>query len=367
MSHEMRTPMNAIIGMTQIGKSAKEMARKDYAFARIEEASSYLLSVINDILDMSKIEANKLELASVHFSFRKMMEQVSGVFLLRFQEKNLHYSVNINLEVPDILYGDDNRIAQVFTNLLSNAVKFTPPDGSITVSVALAESRGDTVTLHVSVIDTGIGVTEEQKSRLFKSFEQAESGTARKYGGTGLGLAISKRIVELMGGAIGVESEEGKGATFSFTLTLRLGEVGKLAQEQTASLVEMDFRGRTILLAEDVEINREIVISILKDSGLTIDCADNGAEAVAMFKATPERYDLIFMDVQMPEMDGLEATACIRSLDMPQATTIPIIAMTANVFRDDVDRYLAAGMNDHLGKPLDFQRVRAVLQAYMKV
>jgi PAS domain S-box-containing protein len=373
MSHEMRTPMNAIIGMTQIGSSAVTIERKDYAFMRIDEASKHLLTVINDLLDMSKIEANKLELSSENFSLHKLIDRIMGVFFVRIGEKNLNLTTDIDSSLPDVLYGDDNRLAQVFTNLLSNAVKFTPEGGTIAVSLKLVDEDEEEITLCGTVKDSGIGLTEEQQGRLFRSFEQAESGTSRSYGGTGLGLAITKRIVELMGGSIGVTSEYGNGSEFAFTVRLKMSQ----AQEPecdadddagaagAGAVLEDNFTGKTILLAEDVEINREIVTVMLENSGLTIDTAVNGEEAVRMYIGDPDRYNLIFMDVQMPVLDGIDATRAIRDSGKTNAKDIPIIAMTANVFKDDIATYIAAGMDDHIGKPLDFDKVNGLLRKYL--
>jgi signal transduction histidine kinase/DNA-binding response OmpR family regulator len=504
MSHEMRTPMNAIIGMTAIAKTSEDLERKDYCLQKVEEASTHLLGVINDILDMSKIEANKFELSPDRFNFEKMLQKVVNVVSFRVDEKKLRFTVYIDRDIPPELIGDDQRIAQVVTNLLSNAVKFTPENGAIHLEARLLEKETEKengpCTLQISVADTGIGISEEQQSRLFTSFQQAESGTSRKFGGTGLGLAISKRIVEMMGGRIGVESEPGKGSTFAFTLkaertsgerprllnenvnwnNVRLlvvddnryildyfGEIargiglacdtaesgeqalamidrngayniyfvdwkmpgmngieltrrikaangeskavvimisstewtaiegdaknagvnkfipkplfpsaivdylneclgrGLPAPEKTQPEETASFEGKRLLLAEDVEINREIVLSLLEPTLLAIDCAENGAEAVRLFSESPERYDMIFMDVQMPEMDGYEATRRIRALGPPKAREIPIVAMTANVFREDIERCLAAGMNDHIGKPLDLDEVLSMLRKYL--
>ncbi|MDR2295385.1 MAG: response regulator, partial [Clostridiales Family XIII bacterium] len=493
MSHEMRTPMNAIIGMTTIGRSADTVERKDYAFDKIGDASTHLLGVINDILDMSKIEANKLELSYDEFIFEKVLKKVVDINNFRVEEKKQNFKVNIDRAIPHTLVGDDQRLTQVITNLVSNAVKFTPEGGDIRIDTSLAGEEGGLCTLRIDVTDTGIGISPEQRTRLFGSFQQADSGTSRKFGGTGLGLAISKRIVEMMDGRIWVESEIGRGSVFSFTIraargastrrsllppgvnweNLRLlavdddpdileyftqlaqsiglrcdtalggedacaaiersenaydicfvdlkmpgidgleltrriktGKSGKsvvvmissadrstiedegkrvgvdkflskplfpssvtdcinecldlserVAEAELSAVAARDYEGRCILLAEDAEINREIVLALLEPTRLRIECAENGVEAVRLFAENPERYDLIFMDVQMPEMDGYEATRRIRALDAPRAATVPIIAMTANVFREDVERCLEAGMNGHLGKPLDIDEV----------
>jgi PAS domain S-box-containing protein len=370
MSHEIRTPMNAIIGMIAIGKSASDTARKDYCFAKIENASQHLLGVINDILDMSKIEANKFELSPEEFNFEKMIQSAINVVNFRVEEKRQQLAVHIDNAIPKTLIADDQRLAQVITNLLGNAVKFTPEHGSISLDALFVGEKDGLCTIEIAVNDTGIGISPEQQKHLFNSFAQAEISTARRFGGTGLGLAISKNIVEMMGGTIRVHSESGKGSTFSFTVQVKNGV---RVHDATDDPPEMEpditglFAGRRILLVEDMEINREIVMALLEPAQLEIDCAENGVEAVHKFSKAPDKYDLIFMDVQMPEMDGYEATRQIRAINLPKAKTIPIIAMTANVFREDIEKCMKAGMNGHVGKPLDFDEVLEKLDSYLAV
>ncbi|MDR1566073.1 MAG: response regulator [Treponema sp.] len=381
MSHEIRTPMNAIIGMTAIARTSGDPAKKEYCLKKIEDASAHLLGVINDILDMSKIEANKFELSSVEFNFKKTLQKVVNVVNFRAEEKKQNLSVKISREIPPFLSGDDQRLAQVIANLLSNAVKFTPEEGSIRLEAALEEGEGneDCCTVRVSVTDTGIGISPEQQSRLFSSFEQADSSTSRKYGGTGLGLAICRRIVGMMGGEIWVESEPGKGSSFIFTSVFKKAE-GTSDQRPAPAVVEGhgfegkpdDFSGSCVLLAEDMEINREIVLAFLEPAGLVIDCAENGLQAVERFAANPGRYGIIFMDIQMPGMDGYEATRRIRALEQEApgnrgfSKRVPIIAMTANVFKEDIEKCLLAGMDGHVGKPLEMEEVFVKLRQYLK-
>jgi signal transduction histidine kinase/DNA-binding response OmpR family regulator len=502
MSHEIRTPINAIIGMLHIGKFSSDPERKNYCLARIEDAAKHLLGVINDVLDMSKIESGKLELSTVEFSFEKMLQRVVNVVKFRADEKKQKFTVHIDPDIPGYLIGDDQRLAQVITNLMGNAVKFTPENGSVGLKARSMGEKNNLCAIQISVTDTGIGISPEQQTRLFQSFQQAESSTARHFGGSGLGLAISKNIVEMMGGKIWLESELGKGSTFVFTvslargadkretlyghgminwsnvriltvdddpvileyfedLTQRFGASCDFAanSEEALRLVEQNgsyniyfvdwmmpevdgmelarelkkkepapdgsvvvlissvelntivngdkpvaeidkymqkplfpsmiadivseylgvnqrpaedarwdaadrFEGRRILLAEDVEINREIVQVLLEPTGVEIECAENGASAVRMFTESPEKYDLIFMDLQMPEMDGYEATRAIRALDLPRAMEIPIIAMTASVFKEDVEKCMASGMSGHVGKPLVFEEVIRQLRQY---
>jgi signal transduction histidine kinase/CheY-like chemotaxis protein len=373
MSHEIRTPMNAIIGMTAIAKSTGDIEKKEYCLDKIENASAHLLGVINDILDMSKIEANKFELSCADFNFEKMLQKVVNVINFRMDEKHFNFTVGIDRNIPSSLYGDDQRLSQVITNLLSNAVKFTPEHGSIRLDTELEKEENGLCTIRISVADSGIGISEEQKRRLFSSFEQADSSTSRKFGGTGLGLAISKRIVGMMDGEIWVESKPGKGSVFTFRVNIKRGQdtgesllaAGAGWKNLRVLAADDNFAGERMLLAEDVEINREIVISLLEPSSLAIDCAENGVQAVKLFTENPEKYSLIFMDVQMPEMDGYEATRRIRASDAPNAKTIPIIAMTANVFREDIEKCLASGMDAHVGKPLNLDEVLTTLRAYL--
>ena len=375
MSHEMRTPMNAIINMTVIGKNSDNMERKDYALNKIGEASTHLLGVINDILDMSKIEAKKFELVPVKFNFEKMLTRVVSVNNFRIEEKHQKLAVQIDKDIPKLLIGDDQRLSQIVTNLLGNAVKFTPENGSISLDANFLREENDVCTIQISVTDTGIGISKEAQSKLFQSFQQAETSTARKYGGTGLGLSISKNFVEMMGGKIWVESEAGKGSKFAFTIQARRGGEAEEhhQKKEAAKAITNDFIGHRILLVEDMEINREIVLMLLESTNLEIDCAENGIQAVDMFIEEPERYEIIFMDVHMPGMDGYEATGQIRlyenklSSEQKQHKRVPIIAMTANVFKEDIENCINAGMDDHLGKPLDFEIVMDKLRRYLKI
>jgi lactose/cellobiose-specific phosphotransferase system IIC component len=370
MSHEMRTPMNAIIGMTAIARKSDDAEKKDYCLEKIDEASSHLLGVINDILDMSKIEAGKLELSIADFDFKKMIRKVQTVIGFRVKEKGQCFTVQIDEGIPPFLTGDDQRLSQVIVNLLSNAVKFTPKGGSISLKADCIKQENNSCIIQIVVSDTGIGIGKAQQEKLFTSFEQADSSTSRKFGGTGLGLAISKRIVELMGGRIWIDSCVGEGSTFTFTIVVKEGKPVE-ATEAAVSIPDGSLRAFHILLAEDVEINQEILLALLEPTGVAVDCTENGRQALERFTANPDRYDLIFMDVHMPEMDGYEATRQIRAFEAERfkgkdyAKQVPIIAMTANVFREDIKRCLAAGMNGHLGKPLNMNEVQTTITAYL--
>ena len=364
MSHEMRTPMNAIIGMTAIGKKAYGIAEKDIALGKIGDAASHLLGIINDVLDMAKIEADKLELAPVEYDFDDMLQKVTTVVNFRVEEKHQQLIIEIGDSVPHFIVGDDQRLAQVIANLLFNAAKFTPEGGTIGLKITLADEIEGICELRIEVADNGIGISPENLKKLFHAFEQAESGTSREYGGTGLGLVISKRIIELMDGEIWVESEYGRGSRFIFTVKVLRG--GLLSDSPESDEQGMDrFEGKKMLLAEDIEINREILIALLDDTDISVDCAENGQEALEMINAAPGKYDIVFMDMQMPKMDGLEATRRIRALPSLRDAGLPIIAMTANVFKDDIEACLEAGMDDHLGKPLDIIKVIEKLHKFL--
>ena len=369
MSHEMRTPMNTIIGMTVIGKKAKCIEEKNHALGKIGDASSHLLGVINDVLDMAKIEANRLELAPKEYYFEGMLQKVLTVANFRVDEKRQFFSLDVDRKVPRVVVGDDQLLAQVLANLLSNAVKFTPENGNIHLAISLLNEADSLCELIIEVSDNGIGMSPEFQLRVFQEFEQAETGSSHEYRGTGLGLPISKKIVELMGGRIWVESEPGKGTKFIFTVQVIRSENKCLdtqhkQNEDTGQLFGI-FAGKRLLLAEDIEINREIFLALLEDTGLIIDCAKNGREALDMIKASPGNYDVVFMDMNMPEMDGLTATRNIRALDDERAKAIPIIALTGSVFREDVEKCFAAGMNDHIGKPLDFGKLNDILSRHL--
>jgi PAS domain S-box-containing protein len=371
MSHEIRTPMNAIIGMTKIAEKTDDVSRMRYCLSTIGTSSEHLLGIINDILDMSKIEAGKFEIEKVPMNIEKTLMKVCNIISDKIEKKNQKFNMTLAKDMELDYIADGLRLSQVITNLLSNAVKFTPENGKITLAVEKMGSKGSFNTLRFSVTDTGIGMTKEQAARVFNAFEQADGSISRKFGGTGLGLAISKNIVEKMGGRIRVESEEGAGSSFIFEVDLERaplqeGEAVESPDIKTDKAVETpDLSGVNILLAEDMEINREIFAALLEATHITIDSAENGLAAVSKFSENPEKYDLIIMDVQMPEMDGYQATKTIRAMDNPKAKNIPIIAMTANAFKEDVNRCLEAGMNDHLAKPIDEKSVIEKIVQYL--
>ena len=378
MSHEIRTPMNAIIGMTQIAQGTSDEERIRSCLGKIDGASKHLLALINDILDISKIEANKLELQSEIFELAKCVNNIRSMIAVRVEEKDQVFDLRFSETLPRYLLGDELRFTQVIINLLGNAIKFTPEKGSISLDIHELERVSGECVLEVQVSDSGIGITPEHQDKLFAPFEQGDGSITREYGGTGLGLAICKYIVELMGGGIRVDSVMGRGSVFTFTVRIRIGDGAAVEWYETpgiatrerrdpgAAIAGIDDLGRfTVLLVEDVEINREIVFAMLEDTHIRIDCAENGARAVEMFAASPDRYDLILMDMQMPVMDGLEATRRIRAMDVERAQEIAIVAMTANVFREDIDKCKAAGMNDHIAKPIDSSQLLEKLSNYL--
>jgi CheY-like chemotaxis protein len=316
---------------------------------------------------MTKLQERRLHLSLASFDFRKMLQNVQDILAFEVENKCQRIEVTVDDAIPENFIGDRHRLAQIITNLLDNANKFTPQKGFIRLDARLAEEKGHICTLLIAISDNGIGIAGEQQARLFSPFEQLNEGSTNKYGGTGLGLTISSRLVEMMGGKLRVDSTLGKGSTFTFAVKLRRDSPALEEVHAPAGSEKNDFSGFHILLADDVEINREIVISLLEPAGLKVDCAADGKEAVRMFCESPLRYHLIFMDLQMPEMNGLEATREIRASSAPNALSIPIVAMTANAFEEDVKKCLEAGMNKHLGKPLDMEAVWNTLCTYLIV
>jgi len=500
MSHEMRTPMNAIIGMTKIADKSDDISKLRYCLGMINDSAKHLLGIINDVLDMSKIEAGKFDLDETPMNIEKMLMKICNIIISNIEKKKLCFNVELCKNLNLNYIADELRLSQVITNLLSNAIKFTPEGGNITLTVNQTKIDKNYNKIKISVIDTGIGMNEEQVSRIFNAFEQADGSVSRKYGGTGLGLGISKNIVEKMGGNILVESKINIGSTFSFEVVLKrsphqetivfdgirpediniliidnedttrnylyemiksfgmkttavsipkeaikmlndkktfdiiflaydlpetngiklinqlnlkidknttiiittylewnkiekaalennltkyitkplfpssvlnminevIGNTIKKLKIKTNNTPEVpDFSNINLLLVEDIDINREIFIELLRPTNVQIDIAENGLIAVNKFKENANKYNVIIMDIQMPEMDGYQATKTIRELDLDKAKTIPIIAMTANAFKEDIERCLESGMNDHLAKPIDEKAVINKLLQYL--
>jgi PAS domain S-box-containing protein len=367
MSHELRTPMNGVMGMVDMAlRRATDPQQIDW-LNKSKHSAQHLLAVINDILDISKIEADRLKLETIHFKFGEVLENLLSLLGHKAQEKQIKLLVDLDPEVPHQAFlGDPLRLGQILLNLAGNALKFTD-HGSITVRARRLDDSPEGVLLRIEVADTGIGIAPEDQQRLFTAFEQADGSMTRKYGGTGLGLVISKRLVHLMGGEIGVNSTPGQGSTFWFTV--RLGKstdavppaptfTGKAADERLLD----EYAGTRVLLAEDEPINQEVSRGLLEDAGLVVDLAEDGLQALALAKQNT--YALILMDMQMPHLNGVEATIAIRAL--PAYAQTPILAMTANAFDEDRQVCLDAGMNDHISKPVDPDILYETLLAWLE-
>jgi signal transduction histidine kinase len=375
MSHEIRSPLNAVIGMINIATEENDMDSIKLYLGKADNAAKHVLGVINDILDMSKIEADKLELSNAEFDFGKMMDNIVDVAGIRAQEKHQQIAVNMNSNIPSFVISDELRLSQVITNLMTNAIKFTPENGKVTLNAEKLEEKDGEITIRIEVADSGIGISPEQQKKLFQAYNQADSSISGKFGGTGLGLVITKRIIELMRGTIWIESELGKGAKFIFTIKVKqgaqaagkTGTAGAPAGNAGIKASDLHLQGYTILAAEDMDFNREVLAKYLEKTGVTIDFAENGKICVDKFKENPDKYCLIFMDINMPVMTGDEATKAIRALDMKNAKEIPIVAMTADVFKEDVEKCLSIGMNDHISKPIVPKIVLAKLKQHLKL
>ncbi|MDR3288051.1 MAG: transporter substrate-binding domain-containing protein, partial [Peptococcaceae bacterium] len=362
ISHEIRTPLNAIIGMTHIAKnSVKDESKTLDSLEEITVASSHLLKILNDVLDLSKIEAGRFEISREPFRLLSIFASISSIVSQRCQEKKITFKTNID-ELPDIyLVGDELRLNQVLINILSNAVKFTDVGGDIDLRVEMVRQTPAEAELAFAVSDNGIGMSAEQLEKIFVAFEQSDRTIASRFGGTGLGLAISKNLVNYMGGTITVESTPQVGSTFSFTLVFP--KAGAKPEAQPPAPVDvLNLSGKRILLAEDVEINRIILRELLVPMNIMIEEAEDGQQALNMFTRSPSGYyDLIFMDIQMPVMDGYETTQKIRGLTREDAKTVPILAMTANAYTEDVNKGIEMGMNGHIAKPIDLNVVLRTL------
>lgn len=362
MSHEIRTPLNSIIGFTDLlleDESLDERQRRQIGV--VHKSGNALLAVVDDVLDFSKIEAGKVDIHPQPFPIGDLLDRMASITRNFAEAKGLHLSVAQDPNLAKCYLGDEQRLQQVLLNLLNNAIKFTD-SGKVALSVSVERSTVRADTILFSIEDTGEGVSDDKQHRLFHSFSQADGTIAKRHGGTGLGLAISKRLVEAMGGTIGVRSKEGKGSTFWFKVKLAQAELPSAPHAPAAPAVAT--RSARILLVEDVALNRELACAILRNDGHQIDTADDGEEAVKA--ARQGGYDLILMDIQMPKVDGIAATKMIRALPGP-AGTVQIIAMTANVLPDQVEHFLAAGMDDHVGKPIKQAELKAAINRALRL
>ncbi|MDO4501468.1 MAG: response regulator, partial [Erysipelotrichaceae bacterium] len=364
MSHEIRTPMNGIIGMTEIALKENQSSEKRVdCLEKIKSSSQHLLSLVNDILDMSKIESGKMQIDEERSNLKKKLSSLNNLVSSKINEKKLNYNEKIEL-VHSWFMTDELRISQVLINLLGNAIKYTNEGGNVYFEAIETPIDENTSKIHFAVKDDGVGISKKDQHLVFKSFEQAKDQEGVYRQGTGLGLAISDRLVHMMGSRIELESELGQGSTFSFDLIIKVAE--ESVEEENIVVNTDEFKGKRILIAEDNMLNQEIIKTILEDYGIEVDIADNGEIAVEkMAKSSEGYYDMIFMDVMMPKKNGLEATREIRKLDHPNAKTIPIVAMTANAFMEEQKQSVASGMNAHLTKPLDIEKLQITLKEYL--
>ena len=374
MSHEIRTPMNAIIGLNTLALMDESLsAATKEQLLKIDESARHLLTLINDILDMSRIESGRMALKKEEFSLSALLEQITNMMQAQCRDKGLNFECSFSEELGEHYLGDAMKIKQVLINILSNSIKFTEAPGTVWFTAERIAEYKNQSTLRFTIKDTGVGMDESYLEHIFEPFTQEESGRSNKLGSTGLGMAITKNIVDMLNGTITVESEKGVGSTFTVTITLRKSDAEgsnipapaeRAAVPQHAP--ESILAGKRVLFAEDMLINAEIMKQILGMWEMEVVYVEHGKAAVDTFSAHEEGYfDVVLMDVRMPVMDGLEATKAIRALEREDARSVPIIALTANAFDEDVKRSLQAGMNAHLSKPVEFEQLKATLESFL--
>ena len=363
MSHDMRTPMNAIIGYTHLASrpEASEAEMRDY-LGKIDNASRHLLALINDVLEMSHIESGKIDLEERETDLSKLMNETRDMFAAQMANKDIRYIVNAGDLQHRWVFCDSNRLNRILLNLISNANKYTPEGGAVTVSLSETGVEAGRVRYELRVRDTGIGMSEAFAARVFEAFERERSSTVSGIQGTGLGMAITKNLVELMGGTISVATRPGNGSEFVVHLGFRPAEAPREATDEANAAASSGLGGGRLLLAEDNPVNREIAALVLQQMGFEVDAVENGRLAVERIQAAaPNTYRAVLMDVQMPEMNGFAATRAIRALDDQARAGIPIIAMTANAFTEDIEAEHEAGMNAHVSKPIDIEQLARAL------
>jgi len=368
MSHEIRTPLNVIIGMTTLAEKEENNTEKNKLLVKAKTASNHLLNVINNVLEISKMDANKIIIDYNTCDFYECIRDIVKIITFKVEEKSQNFRYEIDNSIPQYMVFDNYRLVQILTNLLSNAVKFTPDDGIITFDVKNISNEDKIYNIKFTVKDFGIGISKEQQEKLFDIFMQADDSTTRKYGGTGLGLFIAKYLTEEMGGSIHVESELTEGATFYVQIPIRQANEDEIKDSLVYSDEDIrakDYNDKCLLLVEDMEINREIVIGLVSDTNIKVVSAEDGKEAVEIYSKSPEKFDIIFMDIMMPEMDGYEATKRIRELGDGHSKNIPIIALTANAYKEDIENCLNAGMDNHIAKPYTKKDLINILSYYL--
>ena len=365
MSHDIRTPMNVILGYNQLMKSQlTESKQLDYQ-KKIEQSGRLLLSIINNVLDMARIESGKMKVDENYEVVGEIIDEIISTFSSKAEEKGIHLNTSMQVTHRNVLC-DGTKIREIYVNLVSNAIKYTPRGGNVTINVEeLPCEKEGYIKVKAEIKDTGIGMSEEFLPTLFEPFSREHNTTIGKVGGTGLGMSVVKRMIDLMGGSIEVKSELGKGTVFTFTLMHKIADEKYYCQKiETADAPDMkeNLRGKRVLLAEDNDLNAEIAIAVLEETGLVIERVEDGIQCVNRIEQMPSStYDLILMDIQMPNMDGYKATQCIRHLDDKKKAEIPIIAMTANAFEEDKKKSFAVGMNGHIAKPIDIEKLEEVI------